>query len=149
MSEEFRHIVRILGKDIDGTESIEYGLVKIKGIGKPLSELIIEISGLKKLQRIGNLTDPDIQKVESIIKDPMKYGIPFWLLNRRKDLETGKDSHLIGADLEFRVKSDIDLAKKIHSWKGVRHSLGLKVRGQRTGTMSKKKGKVKVMKKNI
>jgi len=64
----------------------------------------------------------------------LKFGIPNWMLNRRKDLETGKDLHLIGSDLEFRVKQDIEFMKSIKSWKGWRHSLGLKVRGQRTRT---------------
>ena len=32
------------------------------------------------------------------------------------------------------VRKDIEIMKKIRSWKGIRHSLGLKVRGQRTRT---------------
>jgi small subunit ribosomal protein S13 len=32
------------------------------------------------------------------------------------------------------VKSDIDLMKEIKCWRGIRHMLGLKVRGQRTRT---------------
>jgi small subunit ribosomal protein S13 len=55
-------------------------------------------------------------------------------MNRAKDLETGENKHLIGSDLLLRIKSDIEFMKKIKCWKGVRHSLGLKVRGQRTRT---------------
>ncbi|MHA1722752.1 MAG: 30S ribosomal protein S13, partial [Candidatus Baldrarchaeia archaeon] len=38
------------------------------------------------------------------------------------------------SDLVLTIKSDIDRMKKIKSWKGIRHALGLKVRGQRTRT---------------
>ncbi|MBP1357848.1 MAG: 30S ribosomal protein S13, partial [Sulfolobus sp.] len=44
------------------------------------------------------------------------------------------DLHLISSDLLFYVRNDIEREKKIKSWRGVRHSLGLKVRGQRTRT---------------
>ena len=56
------------------------------------------------------------------------------MLNRRKDYATGQDIHLTGSDLVLTIKSDIDRMKKIKSWKGIRHALGLKVRGQRTRT---------------
>ena len=42
--------------------------------------------------------------------------------------------HLIGSELILKVKADIELMKKIKCWKGIRHSLGLKVKGQRTRT---------------
>jgi len=46
----------------------------------------------------------------------------------------GEDVHLTGHDLDFAVKGDIDNEKKSRSYRGVRHSLGLTVRGQRTRT---------------
>ncbi len=52
----------------------------------------------------------------------------------RKDPFTGNDLHLLGTDLVVGMKSDIDLMKKMKSWKGVRHAVGLKVRGQCTRT---------------
>src|SRR5439155_875939 len=84
--------------------------------------------------RMGALSDGELSRVEDVIKDPLKHGIPPRMVNRRKDIETGRDMHLVGADLALKIKSDIDLMKDIQSWKGVRHSLGLKVRGQRTRT---------------
>ena len=56
------------------------------------------------------------------------------MLNRRKDITTGEDLHLLGSDLTLEIDKDIKLLKKIRSWRGVRHALGLKVRGQRTRT---------------
>jgi small subunit ribosomal protein S13 len=68
------------------------------------------------------------------MRDPSKFGIPGWMLNRRKDLDTGKDQHLISADLILKAKMDIEQMKDIKSWKGYRHAYGLKARGQRTKT---------------
>ncbi|MEM4165256.1 MAG: 30S ribosomal protein S13 [Nitrososphaerales archaeon] len=44
----------------------------------------------------------------------------------------------MGADLELAVKNDIEREKMVGSWRGIRHSLGLKVRGQRTRTTGRK-----------
>jgi len=70
-------------------------------------------------------------------------------LNRRRDLKTGKDLHLHGSDLVLTIKEDIEREKKIKSWRGVRHSLGLKVRGQRTKTTGRKHAAVGVLRRAI
>jgi len=134
MSQEFRHILRIMGADVEGTLKSSYGLTKIKGISLSLSNAILKKAGINPDLRAGFLTETEIEKIEEIIKDPAKHGLPNWLLNRRKNLDTGKDTHLIGADLVLRTKMDIDQAKEIRSWRGYRHAYGLKVRGQRTKT---------------
>ena len=54
------------------------------------------------------------------------------MLNRRKDIETGEDKHLLGSDLKLRKEFDLKRMKNIRSYKGVRHALGLPVRGQST-----------------
>jgi small subunit ribosomal protein S13 len=147
MSREFRHILRIRGTDIDGSKKLAYGLTKIKGIGLSLSNAVIKAGGFRPEARLGSLTDAEITKIEDIITDPPKYSIPSRLLNRRKDLESGRDLHLVTADLTLRTKTDIDFMKNIKSWKGVRHSLGLKVRGQRTKTTGRSGKAVGVKKK--
>ena len=130
----FRHIVRIAGQDVDGSNKVVYAISQIKGIGINLAHSIVRIANIDPDTRVGFLSDADIKRLENVIRNPKKYGVPTWMLNRRKDLETGEDLHLIGSDLVLRVKMDIDLMKKIKCWKGVRHALGLKVRGQRTRT---------------
>jgi small subunit ribosomal protein S13 len=147
MSREFRHILRIRGTDIDGSKKLAYGLTKIKGIGLSLSNAVIKVGGFRPEARLGSLTDAEITKIEDIITDPLKYSIPSRLLNRKKDLESGRDLHLVTADLTLRTKTDIDFMKNIKSWKGVRHSLGLKVRGQRTKTTGRSGKAVGVKKK--
>jgi small subunit ribosomal protein S13 len=149
MSQEFRHILRITGTDVQGTLKTVYAIAEIKGISLSLSNAILKKAGINPDIRVGFLPETDITKIEEIIEDPTKYNIPNWLLNRRKDAETGKDTHLISADLVLRTKMDIDGAKEIRSWRGYRHAYGLKVRGQRTKTTGRAGKALGVKKKAI
>lgn len=134
MSEDFRHRLRVIGTDVDGTLKTEYALTKIKGISLSLANAILKKTGVSPDKRAGFLTETEIERIEEIIKDPAKSGLPSWLLNRRKELETGKDLHLVSADLVLKTKMDIERMKEIKTWRGYRHAYGLKVRGQRTKT---------------
>ena len=134
MSQEYRYILRIMGTDVKGTLKTVYAITKIKGISLSLSNAILKKAGVNPNVRVGFLAETEIKKIEEVIKEPTKYSLPNWLFNRRKDAGTGKDTHLISADLVLRTKMDIDQAKEIRSWRGYRHSYGLKVRGQRTKT---------------
>jgi small subunit ribosomal protein S13 len=134
MPEEFRHILRITDTDVDGTLKTPYALKRIKGISLSLANAILKKAGVDPNIRVGFLTDANVEKIEEIIEEPTKFGIPNWLLNRRKDTETGNDRHVLSADLVLRTKMDIDQMKEIKSWRGYRHAYGLKVRGQRTKT---------------
>src|SRR4030042_5886480 len=134
MSQEFRHILRIEGSDVAGTLKAIYALTEVKGISFSLSNAILKKAGVNPDVRVGFLTESDIDKIEEVIEDPMKYNLPTWLFNRRKDTETGKDIHLISSELVLKTKTDIDQAKEIRSWRGYRHAYSLKVRGQHTKT---------------
>jgi len=149
MSKEFRHIVRIIDTDVDGTLKTPFALTKIKGVNLNLANAILKKAGINADVRAGFLTEADVEKIEDVIENPEKYGLPSWLLNRRKDLETGKDLHLISADLVLRTKMDIERMKEIKSWRGYRHAYGLKVRGQRTRTTGRKGKAVGVRKKGV
>lgn len=138
MSSEFRHILRITGTDVDGTLKIPYALTKIKGISLNLANATLKKAGIDTEKRAGFLTETEVEKIEEIIKEPAKFGLPNWLLNRRKDLNNGTDLHLISSDLALRTKMDIDRMKGIKSWRGYRHAYGLKARGQRTRTTGRK-----------
>jgi small subunit ribosomal protein S13 len=134
MSKEFRHILRIIDTDADGSLKAPYALRRIKGISLNLANAILNKADIHPHIRAGFLTEAEIERIEEIIEDPAKHGIPYWLMNRRKDMETGKDHHLIGADLVLKTKTDVEQMKVIKSWRGYRHAYGLKVRGQRTKT---------------
>jgi len=143
---EFRHIVRIAGIDLDGATGVAYALSRIRGINIPLAYAVLRKVNIKPETRLGFLTETEIEKIESVVRNLVKSDLPIWLRNRRKDLETGRDIHLIGSDLELQIKSDIDRLKTLRSWRGYRHAYGLRVRGQKTRT-SGRTGKVMGVKK--
>ena len=147
MSREFRHIVRVVGTDVDGSKKVVYGLGKIRGVGTSFSYAVVKAARVNPESRTGSLSETEISRIEDVIRDPGKHGIPGRLFNRRKDLETGRDMHIVGPDLVLRQKADIDFMKDIRTWKGIRHSLGLKVRGQRTRTTGRSGKAVGVKKK--
>jgi len=138
-----------LGSDSAGTLKVSYAVTSIKGVSLSLSNAILKKAGVNPDLRAGFLTEAEIAKIEEIVKEPSKFNIPIWLFNRRKDTETGKDMHLISADLVLRTKTDIDEAKNIRSWRGYRHAYGLKVRGQRTKTTGRSGKSLGVKKKTL
>lgn len=141
MSADFRYIVRLVGNDLDGTTSVVYALTQIRGINIRLASAIVKKADIPLEKRVGFLSDTEIRRIEDIVRNLEDYDLPVWLLNRRRDLETGKDIHLTTSDLDLQVKDDIETMKDTRSWRGYRHAYGLKVRGQRTRTTSRK-GKV-------
>jgi len=134
MSEQFKYIVRLFGQDVDGTMKVPYALAMIKGIGYNTAMAITHNLGIDRNKRLGELTEAELNKIEEYLKDKKIPDVPAWMYNRRKDYETGLDLHLVTNDLIFYVRNDIEREKKTKSWRGVRHALGLKVRGQRTRT---------------
>jgi small subunit ribosomal protein S13 len=148
-SQEYRYILRIMGTDVQGTLKTSYAVAQIKGVGSALSNAILKKSGVNPDMRVGFITPSDVSKIEDVIRDPVKYNIPSWMFNRRKDTESGNDSHLLSADLALKTKTDIDGAKEIRSWRGYRHAYSLKVRGQRTKTTGRAGKALGVKKKNI
>jgi len=122
-------LVRIMVTDIPAETNVFHGLTRIKGVSWSFSNAICHSLGLEKNRKIKDLNESEIGKIEKAIKNP---NVPVWLLNRRKDYSTGEDKHLIAADLDFQKEMDVRRLKKIHSYKGLRHALGLPVRGQRT-----------------
>jgi small subunit ribosomal protein S13 len=138
-----------MGTDVSGALKASYALAEIKGVSMSLSNAVLKKAGVNPDLRVGFLTESDISKIEDVIRELAKYNLPTWLFNRRKDSETGKDIHLLSAELVLRTKMDIDQAKEIRSWRGYRHAYGLKVRGQRTKTTGRAGKALGVKKKTI
>jgi small subunit ribosomal protein S13 len=145
--EGIKGIVRIAEVDVEGDKKIRNALLKVKGIGKSLSKAIVVAAGLDPEALIGSLNDDQIKRLEDVLKNPGNYGIPYHMLNRRYDPATGENKHLVSSELTFTIKSDIDLMRKIRCYKGVRHELGLPVRGQRTRSSFRTEAIVGVSKK--
>jgi len=121
-------------------------LTQIKGVGYMFANSIINNLKIDSSIRIGNLSNELIKSIENIIQNPTSSNFPSWFLNRRKDVETGEDKHLITSDIDFTVRNDVEREKATGSWRGYRHMFGLKVRGQRTRCTGRKGGAVGVAK---
>ena len=129
--DDFKYIVRISNSDINGEKNVVYGLTGIKGIGLHLATLIADETGIDRYKKIGDLSDSQIQKIQDLIDKINEYA-PTWMLNHRKDLDSGENIHLVGTEIEMRLRDEINILKKIRSYRGIRHERGLRVRGQRT-----------------
>ena len=122
------------------------GLTQIKGVGYMFANSIINNLKIDSKLRIGNLSNEQVKSIEKIMQNPSSSNFPSWFLNRRKDIETGEDKHLITSDIDFTVRNDVEREKATGSWRGYRHMFGLKVRGQRTRCTGRKGGAVGVAK---
>ncbi len=140
-------LVRILSKDIEGKSTVYHGLTKIKGISWGMSNAICKMLKIDKRKKIGSLTPDEIKKITDFMAGG-KPKLPAYLLNRKKDFESGENRHLFGTDLELQHEFDIKRLKKIRSYRGYRHAMGLPARGQRTRShFRKNRGKATGIKK--
>jgi small subunit ribosomal protein S13 len=146
---DFKYIVRVANTDLDGKYQIIPALAQVKGLGIRTAAVVAEKAGVNAYQRIGDLNDADVTKLQEAVEN-LEGNLPAWMLNRRKDVETGEDGHLIGTDVEIKLRDDLNRLKKIRTYRGLRHESGQKVRGQRSksngrtgltlGVMKKKEG---------
>ncbi|MFQ5969586.1 MAG: 30S ribosomal protein S13 [Nitrososphaerales archaeon] len=143
---EFRYIVRIAGKDVNGSKKLIVALSEIKGVGFNFAQVMLNTLKIDPNIRVGFLSESEVSVIEDGIKNPEKAGLPTWFLNRRNDVEAGSTKHLITSDWDLIVKTDIEREKGVMSWRGFRHMMGLKVRGQRTRTSGRKGSAVGVRK---
>jgi small subunit ribosomal protein S13 len=135
---EFRHLVRISGRDLEGGKKLIVALSDLRGVGYNFANVITTRLNLDPRVRLGTLSEEQVSQIEDAIQSISKTALPEWYYNRRNDPETGEARQLLGSDLDFIQKNDIEDEKNIQSWKGIRHGLGLKVRGQRTRTTGRK-----------
>jgi len=116
--------IRIMGIDIPMKKQILYSLQYIYGIGHKTSGNLLTQAGVKMDKRSFDLTDQEVQKIRTLIE---------------------KDPELYEGGLRQKVFQDIKLLKDIRCYRGIRHKVGLPVRGQRTRHNARtRKGKVKV-----
>ena len=149
--DEIRNIVRIADRDINGYVTIERALTKIKGVNKRtariMSKLFCAKAKLKEDIKLGAIAVDKDELLSDIVRDPLKYGVPAYLINRQKDLYDGEDKHLINNDLDFIFREDRQRLSKVKSRRGLRLNVGLPVRGQKTKSRRKGGGVVGVSKK--
>ena len=134
---DFKYIVRLSNTDVDGEKKVVYGLSSIKGVGVHMASFIMNETDIDRNMRIGDLKDAQIEKLQDAI-DNIIENAPGWMLNHRKDYETGENIHLVGPDIDMRLRDEINIMKKIRSYRGIRHERGLPARGQRTRANNRK-----------
>jgi small subunit ribosomal protein S13 len=105
-------MARIAGVDLPREKRIEIGLTYIFGIGLPTSKKILVSTGINPDTRVKNLTDEEAQKL-------------------RAELE---NNYKVEGDLRREVSMNIKRLMDIGCYRGLRHRLGLPVRGQHTKT---------------
>ncbi|MEM0139257.1 MAG: 30S ribosomal protein S13 [Ferroplasma sp.] len=130
--ENFQYIVRIANKDIKGERPISLALADIDGIGDRLARVLIQKFNVPERMQIGKLSEEQVLEIRKIVESKEYEGIPAWLLNHRKDITTGKNLNLLSNDLKLQNTDDINLMKKMRSYRGIQHERGHKVRGQKT-----------------
>ncbi|MCX6987844.1 MAG: 30S ribosomal protein S13 [Chlamydiae bacterium] len=115
---------RIIGIDIPDNKRLEISLTYIYGIGKKLSNDVIEKLGLDKNMKAKALTEDDVAKINATLTS----------------------EYAVEGDLRRQIQNNIKRLISIHSYRGMRHRLGLPVRGQRTKTNARtRKGKRKTV----
>ena len=141
--QNIKHIIRVANVDIPGKKHLRVSLTKIKGVGRNFAHVLCNLSGISGEKLAGALTESEVATLTEMLKNPTSAGIPEWLFNRRRDYDTGEDKHLMIGTLQFARDNDIKRLMKIKAIRGIRHSKGLPVRGQRTkSNFRRNKGKV-------
>lgn len=116
-------MTRIAGIDLQENWKVDYALTKIRGLGWTLSKKVLDNCKIDTKKRISDLTTDEISKISS-------------------ELEKYK----IEGDLIREIRENIQRLQVISSYRGVRHTRSLPVRGQRTRTNARtKRGKRKTI----
>ena len=107
--------VRIAGVTIPNEKRVEIALTYIYGIGKTTSQKILEDLKIDLNERVKNLKEDDVNKLRTAVEK----------------------QYLVEGDLRREVISNIKRLKEIGCYRGIRHTKGLPLRGQRTKTNSR------------
>jgi small subunit ribosomal protein S13 len=105
-------MTRISGINIPDAKHIVIALTYIYGVGRPLSQKILNEANIPFSKKAKDLTSEEIKQIKEIIEKKYK----------------------IEGDLRREIMMNIKGLKDIGSWRGIRHHRGLPVRGQRTKT---------------
>lgn len=103
-------MARIAGADLPDNKRVEIALTYVYGIGRSRANEILAATGVVPAKRVRELTEDEIAEL-------------------RREIE-GK--YMVEGDLRRRVRGDIQRLKDINCYRGIRHKVGLPVRGQKT-----------------
>lgn len=116
-------MLRLVGVDLPEEKRLEIALTYIHGIGLKTSQKIIASAKLNPDTRAKNLSAGDITKLQKLLEE-----------------------YPVEGDLGKVLRENIQRLKRIGSYRGLRHAVGLPSRGQRTRTNARtKRGKRKTI----
>ena len=81
--------------------------------------------------RMAGHLSPEQQETLRLAIEDYVNNVPYWMVNRAADVETGNDIHLTGQEVKLTLEEDINRLRTMKCYRGVRHASGNKVRGQR------------------
>ena len=106
-------MARIAGVDLPREKRVEIGLTYIYGIGRVVSNRLLDEAGVSPDTRVKDLTDDEVARIQKAIET----------------LEVP-----VEGDLRREVALNIKRLQEIGCYRGIRHRKGLPVRGQKTKT---------------
>lgn len=145
--QETRGLVRLIDADLPGQKPIGAAMRLVKGVSFSMANAVCIILNLDPKIKSGDLNEKQLKDIENVLRNPDNHKIPQWMLNRRRDYDTGKDLHLLSNDVRFSKENDVKRMRMMKSYKGFRHGKGQPVRGQRTKAHFRKGSSVGVAKK--
>ena len=146
LGDDFAYILRMADSDVDGLRPIAIGLTSIKGVGMRTSQQICRLAGINGKNLGGHLSEEDQDSLRSAIDD-YATTVPWWLVNRQRDLGTNEDAHIVAMEVKMTRDDDISRMAGIKAYRGMRHRSGHKVRGQRLRSNGRKGSSLGVEKK--
>ena len=148
LGDDFAYILRMADSDVDGLRPIAIGLTSIKGVGMRTSQQICRLAGINGKTLGGHLSEEEQDSLRSAIDD-YATTVPWWLVNRPRDLGTNEDAHIVAMEVKMTRDDDISRMAGIKAYRGMRHRSGHKVRGQRLRSNGRKGSTLGVEKKKI
>ncbi|TAJ43388.1 30S ribosomal protein S13 [Methanofollis fontis] len=129
--EEIKYFVRVRDTDLDGTKQVQIALTGINGVGRHAARIIAQQANVDSHAILGLMPDEEVERIREAVEN-YTATVPTWMLNRPVDIYTGKPRHLMASEVPLTLEEDINIMRKIRSYRGIRHETGQKVRGQRT-----------------
>ncbi len=148
LGDDFAYILRMADSDVDGLKPIAIGLTSIKGVGMRTSQQICRLAGINGKTLGGHLSEEEQDSLRSAIDD-YATTVPWWLVNRQRDLGTNEDAHIVAMEVKMTRDDDISRLAGIKAYRGMRHRSGHKVRGQRLRSNGRTGSTLGVEKKKI
>ena len=117
-------MARLVGVDLPKNKRGEIGLTYIFGIGRSSARKILEEAGVEKNIKVADWTDEQIAKLRKILTEKYK----------------------LEGELRSEVQLNIKRLMDIGCYRGIRHRIGMPVRGQKTQTNARtRKGRRKTV----